>query len=77
MAKYYLYDIQNDERVFKTDNTTYLALYGCIFNKDMLETTAGLVNDIRYPAIPNLYEKVMELEGPRERIYKIIEVEVD
>ena len=50
---------------------------GCIFNKDMLEITAGLVNDIRYPAIPNLYEKVMELEGPRERIYKIIEVEVD
>lgn len=82
MEKYYLYDIQNDERVFETDDETYWILAGCIFNEEMLETAASLGWYSRYTsdeadAIQYLSQKIRELKVPEERIYKIIKIEVD
>lgn len=82
MEKYYLYDIQNDERVFETDDETYWILAGCIFNEEMLETAASLGLYSRYTsdevdAIQYLSQKIRELKAPEERIYKIIKIEVD
>ena len=82
MEKYYLYDIQNDERVFETDDETYWVLVGCIFNTEMLETATTLgwyncyTSDEVY-AIQYLSQKIMELKVSEERIYKIIKIEVD
>ena len=82
MEKYYLYDIQNDERVFETDDETYWILAGCIFNEEMLETAASLGLYSRYTsdevdAIQYLSQKIRGLKAPEERIYKIIKIEVD
>lgn len=82
MEKYYLYDIQNDERVFETDDETYWILAGCIFNEEMLETATSLGLYSRYTsdevdAIQYLSQKIRELKVPEERIYKIIKIEVD
>lgn len=82
MEKYYLYDIQNDERVFETDDETYWVLAGCIFNEEMLETAVTLGWNNRYTtdevdAIQYLSQKIKKLKVPEERIYKIIKIEVD
>lgn len=82
MEKYYLYDIQNDERVFETDDETHWLLAGCIFNAKMLETAANLGWYSRYTsdeaaAFRYLSQKIMGLKVSEERIYKIIKIEVD
>lgn len=82
MGKYYLYDIQNDERVFETDDEIHWLLAGCIFNAKMLETAANLGWYSRYTsdeaaAIQYLSQKIRELKVPEERIYKIVKIEVD
>lgn len=82
MVKYYLYDIQNNERVFETDDETYWILAGCIFNAEMLETAASLgwyscYTTDEAEAIQYLSQKIIELKVSEERIYKIIKIEVD
>lgn len=78
MEKYYLYDIQNDERVFEVDDEVYWPLAGCIFNEEMLDTLrmATKYDDIG-DEIDNLYYQLLRLKLPEDRIYKIIKIEVD
>ena len=43
-SKYYLYDIQNDERVIEVNYRLYECLYGAIFNVEALGTILILLN---------------------------------
>lgn len=78
MEKYYLYDIQNDERVFEVDDEVYWPLTGCVFNEEMLNTfrMATKYDDIG-DEIDNLYYQLLRLKLPEDRIYKIIKIEVN
>lgn len=78
MEKYYLYDIQNDERVFEVDDEVYWPLVGCIFNEEMLDTLrmATKYDDIG-DEIDYLYYQLLRLKLPEDRIYKVIKIEVD
>ena len=81
MKKYYLYDIQNDNRIVEVDYKLYCYLYKAIFNVEALCTILMLLDaqmnsDIKLVnSIETLVDgDFMDVEN---KIYKIIEVEVD
>lgn len=77
MVKYYLYDIQNDERVFETSKIVYFNLEDCIFN---IESLLGLINIFNYndyDEVCDAYYQLSNLKPSIEKIFKIIRVEVD
>lgn len=77
MVKYYLYDIQNDERVFETNKIVYFNLEDCIFN---IESLLGLINIFNYndyDEVCDVYYQLSNLKPSIEKIFKIIRVEVD
>lgn len=77
MVKYYLYDIQNNERVFETNKIVYFNLEDCIFN---IESLLGLINIFNYndyDEVCDAYYQLSKLNPSIEKIFKIIRVEVD
>lgn len=77
MNRYYLYDIQNDERVLETNHKVYSVLEDCIFNEDMLFTLCEIYDGPCEFEIIDLYYQLANLNLPIDRIYKIIEIGVD
>lgn len=75
--KYYLYDIQNDEKVLESNHKVYSVLEDCIFNEDMLFTLYERYDGPYGFEIDDLYFQLRNLNLSNERIYKIIEIEVD
>lgn len=78
MNKYYLYDIQNDERVLEVSPLTYENLEGGIFNYEtilfMLMIGSRLEEVISHEEMETM---LAILKKDNERIYKVIEIEVD
>lgn len=80
MEKYYLYDIQNDERITEVSRGVYVYLYEAIFNIEALciilvtlQTIMNLKNIELINSIETLVDgDFMEDEN---KIYKIIKVE--
>lgn len=77
MEKYYLYDIQNDERVFETNKIVYLNLEDCIFNIETLSELTNIFENKDYYEVCGAYFQLNNLRPSNEKIYKIIKVEVD
>ncbi len=81
MAKYYLYDIQNDNRVVEVDYKLYYHLYKAIFNVEALCTILIPLNARMNSNIElvNSIETLVNSDfmDDENKIYKIIEVEVD
>lgn len=78
MEKYYLYDIQNNEKIFEVDDEAYWLLADCIFNEEMLDTLRLMIrNNDTGEAIDNLYYQLARLKLPNDKIYKIIKIMVD
>lgn len=77
MERYYLYDIQNDERVFETNYKVYSVLEDCIFNEEMMFTLYEKYDNPYGFEIDDFYFQLERLNLSNERIYKIIKIEVD
>lgn len=82
MEKYYLYDIQNDERVIEVNYRLYECLYGAIFNVEALGTILLLLSaqwDKGYLKLITSIETLVysDFMDDENRIFKIIKIEVD
>lgn len=79
-TKYYLYDIQNDNKVCEVEKDLYDALEECIFNIKMLDflINNGFFDSDVEEALDKLYDCLFfDLDVPQDKIYEIIEIGID